>query len=227
MLLRVCVCFTLFAVLAKGSKVLEDKTFTEKSPDGQAIQYHYKREDIDGDAFKITVASVDLMDTAEDMAESISDVPAKDIKSVDDTAKVLGESVFKTGVEDMEELEAEDPFLQQPIEDLEKDQAGLTADQTQKLALAEKELRDADHEFEKEEENDAATEAVMASRKQTMANIDTNADGVLDEAEISSEIGKDMKEADQISMLQQMKDEKNGLNKIIEGALSLVFPASL
>ena len=34
----------------------------------------------DGD---ITAESVDLMDTAEDMAESISDVPAKDIKSKD------------------------------------------------------------------------------------------------------------------------------------------------
>ena len=55
------------------------------------------------------------MDTAEDMAESISDVPAKDIKSKDDTTKVLGETVFKDGVEDMEELEAEDPFLEQPM----------------------------------------------------------------------------------------------------------------
>ena len=66
----------------------------------------------DGD---ITAESVDLMDTAEDMAESISDVPAKDIKSKDDTTKVLGETVFKDGVEDMEELEAEDPFLEQPM----------------------------------------------------------------------------------------------------------------
>jgi hypothetical protein len=51
--------------------------------------------------------SLDLMDTAKDMAESIADVPAKDIKSKDGTTKVLGETVFKSGVEDMEELEAE------------------------------------------------------------------------------------------------------------------------
>jgi hypothetical protein len=36
---------------------------------------------------------IDLMDTAQDMAESMVDVPAKDIKSVDDTTKVLGETV--------------------------------------------------------------------------------------------------------------------------------------
>jgi hypothetical protein len=51
--------------------------------------------------------SVDLMDTAEDMAEAVADIPARDIKSKDDTTKVLGETVFKSGVEDMEELEAE------------------------------------------------------------------------------------------------------------------------
>ena len=43
---------------------------------------------------------------------------AKDIKSKDDTTEVLGESVCKSGVEDMEELEGEDPFMEQPIEDL-------------------------------------------------------------------------------------------------------------
>lgn len=198
------------------TKVLEDRTFVEKSPDGQKIQYHYTRKDIDGDKYTITVQSSDLMDTAEDMAEAMSAVPAKDIKSVDDTTKVLGESVFKSGVEDMEELEAEDPFLQQPIEDLEKDESGLSTAQTQLLEKAEKELRDADQEFEEEEEHDAATEAVLASRKETMKDIDSNADGVLEEGEISAEIGKDMQEADEVSMLQQMKDEKTGLDDIIQ-----------
>jgi hypothetical protein len=113
--------------LDKNPKVLEDRTFSEKSPDGQNIQYHYTRKEHSDGTTEISVGSVDLMDTAEDMAESMADVPAKvidcsahpdgsrfnlcalqqDIKSKDDTAKVLGETVFKSGVEDMEELEAE------------------------------------------------------------------------------------------------------------------------
>jgi hypothetical protein len=35
------------------------------------------------------------------MADLMVDVPAKDIKSKDDTMEVLGESVFKSGVEDI------------------------------------------------------------------------------------------------------------------------------
>ena len=64
--------------------------------------------------------------TDEDMADSMVDVPAKDIKSKDDTTEVLGESVCKSGLEDMEELEGEDPFMEQPIEGLGKDSAGLS-----------------------------------------------------------------------------------------------------
>jgi hypothetical protein len=63
----------------------------------------------------------------EDMADSMVDVPAKDIKSKDDTTEVLGESVCKSGVEDMEELEGEDPFMEQPTEDLEKTEAVLSS----------------------------------------------------------------------------------------------------
>jgi hypothetical protein len=88
----------------------------------------YPQEHSDGTT-EIDVGSTDLMDTAEDMADSMADVPAKDIKSKDDTTKVLGETVFKSGVEDMEELEAEDPFMEQPIEDLGKDSAGLSTKQ--------------------------------------------------------------------------------------------------
>jgi hypothetical protein len=63
--------------LDENPKVLEDRTFTEKSPDGQAIQYHYSRKEHSDGTTEISVGSVDLMDTAEDMAESMADVPAK------------------------------------------------------------------------------------------------------------------------------------------------------
>eukprot|EP00935_MAST-01C_sp_MAST-1C-sp1_P002230 g2230.t1 len=155
------------------------------------------------------------MDTAEDMAESISDVPAKDIKSKDDTTKVLGETVFKDGVEDMEELEAEDPFLEQPIEDLAKDSKGLTATEKKALAGVETELKEADKNFEEEEAKDAATEAVFSSRDQDMKQLDENGDGVLDNKEVAKEIDHDMKEADQVSMLQQMKLETPALKHLI------------
>ena len=54
-------------------------------------------------------------DTMTDMADALAEIPAKDIKTKDDTAKVLGETVFKTGVENVEDLQAEDPFLEQPV----------------------------------------------------------------------------------------------------------------
>jgi hypothetical protein len=63
--------------LDENPKVLEDRTFTEKSPDGQKIQYHYERKEHSDGTTEISVGSVDLMDTAEDMAESMADVPAK------------------------------------------------------------------------------------------------------------------------------------------------------
>jgi Ca2+-binding EF-hand superfamily protein len=202
--------------LDKNPKVVEDRTFTEKSPDGQNIQYHYERKEHSDGTTEIAVGSVDLMDTAEDMAESMADIPAKDVKSKDDTTKVLGETVFKSGVEDMEELEAEDPFLEQPIEDLEKESTGLTAAEKAGVEEVEKELKAADIQFEEEEGKDAATEAVFASRNQDMKELDENADGVLDTKEISDEIKKDMKEADEVSMLQQMKDETPALKHLIK-----------
>ena len=63
--------------LDKNPKVVEDRTFTEKSPDGQNIQYHYERKEHSDGTTEIAVGSVDLMDTAEDMAESMADIPAK------------------------------------------------------------------------------------------------------------------------------------------------------
>jgi hypothetical protein len=115
--------------------------------------------------------------------------------------------VFKAGVEDMEELEAEDPFLEQPIEDLAKDTEGLTSREQEELKVIQNQLKAADMQFETEEEKDAATEAVLASRQQTMKDLDVNGDGLLDKNEIANEIGADMQEADEVSMLQQMKDE--------------------
>ena len=71
-------------------------------------------------------------------------------------------------------------------------------------------------EFEEEEGKDAATEAVFASRNEDMKDLDTNADGVLDTKEISNEIKSDMKEADEVSMLQQMKDETPALKHLVK-----------
>jgi Ca2+-binding EF-hand superfamily protein len=201
--------------LDKNPKVLEDRTFAEKSPDGQNIQYHYQRKEHSDGTTEIDVGSTDLMDTAEDMADSMADVPAKDIKSKDDTTKVLGETVFKSGVEDMEELEAEDPFMEQPIEDLGKDSAGLSTQQEGDLADVEKDLANADEQFEEGESKDAATEAVLSSRDQDMSELDANHDGMLDVNEVKNEIDHDMKETSEVSMLQQMKLETPALKKLI------------
>jgi Ca2+-binding EF-hand superfamily protein len=195
----------------------------------KALSKPIDSKDLPGEAEDIDTPGdePDLMDTAQDMAETMVDVPAKDIKSVDDTTKVLGETVFKDGIEEMEELQAEDPFLEQPIEDLEKETEGLTAKEKEELKVIENQLKSADEKFEEEESHDAATEAVLASRKQTMKDVDTNADGVLDEGEVEKEINTDMQEADEVSMLQQMKSESKGLQHLValfdkngDGALS-------
>ena len=49
-----------------------------------------------------------------------------------------------------------------------------------------------------------------------MNQIDTNSDGTLDEKEVQDEIQKDMGKVDEISMMQQMHDEKAGLAEFIK-----------
>ena len=100
-------------------------------------------------------------------------------------------------------------------EDLAKDSKGLTATEKKALAGVETELKEADKNFEEEEAKDAATEAVFSSRDQDMKQLDENGDGVLDNKEVAKEIDHDMKEADQVSMLQQMKLETPALKHLI------------
>ena len=59
----------------------------------------------------------------------------QDVKAKDDTAKVLGETVFKGGVEDTEELQAEDPMLEQPIEDIETINNQMDAGEKTKVTM--------------------------------------------------------------------------------------------
>ena len=99
--------------------MLDAHNEVEETEDGNKIRFHYEKKDMGQGQVSISVSS-DVMAEAEDMAEAMADVPAKDVKAKDDTAKVLGETVFKGGVEDVEELEAEDPMLEQPIEDIGK-----------------------------------------------------------------------------------------------------------
>ena len=84
---------------------------------------------------------------------------------------------------DVEELQAEDPFLEQPVEDIETINKDLTTDQKSKVDVALNDLEKADEEFAGEEEKDAAVETVLASRGESMKDIDANGDGVLDEKE--------------------------------------------
>merc|ERR1711865_1185964 len=82
--------------------------------------------------------------------------------------------------------------------------------------LALDQLEKADEEFAGEEEKDAAVETVLASRGESMKDIDTNGDGLLDEKEVSKEIQGDMVKVDEINMMQQMHDEKQGLTTLIK-----------
>jgi len=134
------------------------------------------------------------------------------VKAKDDTAKVLGETVFKGGVEDVEELQAEDPMLEQPIEDIETINNQLTPQQKKDAELALDQLEKADEEFAGEEEKDAAVETVLASRGESMKDIDTNGDGLLDEKEVSKEIQGDMVKVDP----QAPKKQKAIQNKMLK-----------
>jgi Ca2+-binding EF-hand superfamily protein len=200
--------------LKPGEKMLDSHDEIEETEDGQKIKFHYEKKDIGNDQIQISVSS-DVLDTAEDMAEAMADIPAKDVKAKDDTAKVLGETVFKGGVEDVEELQAEDPMLEQPIEDIELINNQIAGGDKAKVEKALDDLEKADEEFAGEEEKDAAVETVLAGRGEQMKNIDANGDGLLDEKEVSKEIQKDMVKVDEINMMQQMHDEKKGLAELI------------
>merc|ERR1719258_359092 len=202
-------------VLKPGEKMLDAHDEVEETEDGQKIRFHYEKKDMGEGQISISVSS-DVLDTAEDMAEAMADIPAKDVKAKDDTAKVLGETVFKGGVEDVEELQAEDPMLEQPIEDIETINNQMNPDQKKKAEKALDDLEKADEEFAGEEEKDAAVETVLASRGESMKDIDANGDGVLDEKEVSKEIQGDMVKVDEINMMQQMHDEKKGLAELVE-----------
>jgi ribosome-binding ATPase YchF (GTP1/OBG family) len=71
-------------------------------------------------------------------------------------------------------VQAEDPFLEQPIEDIETINNDMTASQKKDVDKALDDLEKADEEFAGEEEKDAAVETVLASRKESMKNIDTH-----------------------------------------------------
>lgn len=200
--------------LKPGEKMLDSHDEIEETEDGQKIKFHYEKKDLGNDQISISVSS-DVLDTAEDMAEAMADIPAKDVKSKDDTAKVLGETVFKGGVEDVEELQAEDPMLEQPVEDIEIINNQIAAGDKAKVEKALDDLEKADEEFAGEEEKDAAVETVLAGRGDKMSDIDANGDGLLDEKEVSKEIQKDMGKVDEINMMQQMHDEKKGLAELI------------
>merc|ERR1719258_383956 len=97
-------------VLKPGEKMLDAHDEVEETEDGQKIRFHYEKKDMGEGQISISVSS-DVLDTAEDMAEAMADIPAKDVKAKDDTAKVLGETVFKGGVGDVEELQASQPHV--------------------------------------------------------------------------------------------------------------------
>jgi hypothetical protein len=79
-------------------------------------------------------------------------------------------------------------MLEQPIEDIETINNQMTSQQKVDAEAALDQLEKADEEFAGEEEKDAAVETVLASRGQSMKDIDTNGDGLLDENEVSKEI---------------------------------------
>lgn len=201
-------------VLKPGEKMLDAHDEVEETEDGNKIRFHYEKKDMGQGQVSISVSS-DVLDTAEDLAEAMADVPAKDVKAKDDTAKVLGETVFKGGVEDVEELEAEDPMLEQPIEDIVDINNDLSPQQKADAHVALDLLAKADEEFAGEEEKDAAVETVLASRGDTMKQIDGNGDGVLDEKEVQTEISKDMVKVNDINFMQEQHDEKKGLASLL------------
>ena len=116
--------------------------------------------------------------------------------------------------------------MEQPIEDIETLNKDMSATQRVKVDKALDDLEKADEEFANEEEKDAAVETVLASRKESMGNIDKNGDGVLDEKEVQGEISKDMVKVDEINMMQQMHDEKKGLSELIAALDQVSFSFS-
>jgi hypothetical protein len=51
-------------------------THTSHTQDGSKINFHYEKKDMGNGQISISVSS-DVLDTAEDMAEAMADIPAK------------------------------------------------------------------------------------------------------------------------------------------------------
>ena len=56
--------------------MLDSHDEVEETEDGQKIRFHYEKKDMGNDQISISVSS-DVLDTAEDMAEAMADIPAK------------------------------------------------------------------------------------------------------------------------------------------------------
>ena len=64
-------------VLKPGEKMMDSHDEVEETEDGQKVRFHYEKIVNEAkDEFSISVSS-DVLDTAEDMAEAMADIPAK------------------------------------------------------------------------------------------------------------------------------------------------------
>lgn len=82
-------------VLKPGEKMLDSHDEIEETEDGQKIKFHYEKKDLGNDQVSISVSS-DVLDTAEDMAEAMADIPAKVQSYLLVSTFLLHASLFRT-----------------------------------------------------------------------------------------------------------------------------------
>lgn len=56
--------------------MIESKDTIETNDEGKKVKVHYEKKDLGNDMISISMSS-DVLDTAEDMAEAMADIPAK------------------------------------------------------------------------------------------------------------------------------------------------------
>jgi hypothetical protein len=164
---------------------------------------------------------------AEELADTIGDVPAKSIAAVDPTVKALAEGLFaKAGKEALEE-KASDPVLAPPSDsaggaDAFAQGSGPDVLNTELTVLQELDLRSdeaalatADAKEQSEAMAEVPVEEVFLLKKTQMQEIDTDGDGLLSAAELTAEIQKLVREQTLITRKQVKQAERPAMASFV------------
>jgi Ca2+-binding EF-hand superfamily protein len=128
-------------------------------------------------------------ESMEDLADSIGDLDAKDIKAKDSTMKALAETVLSKAGNEIEAEEHADPLLQPEVPALNPD---LDAFRQKQVEGEEAELKALDARAELEDLQELPAEMVFSVKAEGLSQIDSNGDGLLSGEELTHQLRNSM-----------------------------------